>query len=540
MSLNERFNKIKKTYEDYENWSGEVTGHHILCCHPANEDQLLDIVNWAKENNRKIRPVGMKHNWSPLTIANGENNSSVILVDLKGTVTKVLIEKMGEHALVTAKAGITMQDFVTQLETQKLGFVGMPAPGYLTLGGVLAIGGHGTSIPAKNEKTPPGGSYGSMSNSIISLKAVVWNSETESYELKLFQRKDPEISAFMVHVGRALIFEVTLQVPRNQRLRCISYVNITADELFAKESSGDKTFSYFLDQYGRAEAIWFPFTEKPWLKIWTIAPVYPSKSRPVHSPFNYGFSDNLPLKVSNLIKKINNGQPQLTPSLGQLQAELVNIGLGATNAFDLWGWSKDLLMYVKPSTLRVTANGYAILTKRENIQSVIYDFVSHYRKMVTDYKDRHSWPMNGPIEIRVTGLDKPDETLVAGAVTPALSAVKPDPAHPEWDVAVWLDILSMPGTPDACKFYNEMESWIYSHFSNKDCGVRVEWSKGWGYSDTAAWDNQERMQNTIPSSLSGGDNMSMDWNMAVSTLNEYDPYKLFSSPFVEKIFNMYS
>ncbi|MFU1924514.1 FAD-linked oxidase, partial [Klebsiella pneumoniae] len=68
-----------------------------------------------------------------------------------------------------------MEALLKQLERVKLGFVATPAPGDLTLGGVLAIDGHGTGIPAQGESRLPGQSYGSLSNSIVALTAVVWD-----------------------------------------------------------------------------------------------------------------------------------------------------------------------------------------------------------------------------------------------------------------------------------------------------------------------------------------------------------------------------
>lgn len=102
---------------------------------------------------------------------------------------------------------------------------------------MLAIGGHGTCIPAKDEPLAEFASFGSVSNSVVSLKAVVWDQARSKYELKEFTRDNAESSAFLVHVGRAFISEVTLQVPRNRRLRCQSYVNVTAADLFSTAST---------------------------------------------------------------------------------------------------------------------------------------------------------------------------------------------------------------------------------------------------------------------------------------------------------------
>lgn len=527
---------ISSYRSEYINWSKETSGKNILTCSPKTAMELLSVINWAKVNKCQVRPLGNKHNWSRLTIDNESKNENVVLVDMSKHLNSLTITKNGESGYCTAQTGIKMEKLVTELEKKKLGFYSMPAPGDLSLGGVLAIGGHGTCIPALNETLKTGGSWGSVSNSIIELTAIVWDEYSQKYIMKNFKRTDAEMSAFMVHVGRAFIFEVTLQVPKNMRLRCQSFMNITAAELFSKDENSPNNFSYFLNKSGRVEAIWFPFTECPWLKVWTECPSYNTFSKPVHSPFNYPFSDNVPVQISDLVKKITNGAPELTPKLGKTMLNLVNVGLGATISGDLWGWSKDLLMYVKPDTLRVTANGYAIITKRSNIQLVLNDFVKKYEEMVREYESLNSYPMNGPIEIRVTGLDSPTDTNILGAVSPALSAARPVDSHPEWDVAIWLDILTMPDTPNSLKFYSEMEEWIFSNYVGNYASVRVEWSKGWGYTPSGVWENETVLNKNIPNSLSTDINDDSGWESAKQTLEKYDPHHIYSSPLINKIF----
>jgi len=51
---------------------------------------------------------------------------------------------------------------------------------------------------------------------------------------------------------------------------------------------------HFVRQYGRAEAIWFPFTENPWLKIWEVTDgECPKGATKVDKALNYPFSDEL-------------------------------------------------------------------------------------------------------------------------------------------------------------------------------------------------------------------------------------------------------
>ncbi|WP_246757942.1 cholesterol oxidase substrate-binding domain-containing protein [Erwinia phyllosphaerae] len=523
---------VKHEYTNYITWSGETKGDHILTFTPKNAEEVVKVVNWAKENAYCVRPVGGSFNWSQLIIENGENNSKVLLLDLKKNFTSVSIEKRGDYGIVTAQPGITMLNLMTKLEKQKLGFYAVPGMGKMTLGGICAIGGHGTCLPAKGETLQQGGTYGSVCNSILALTAVVWNDEKKSYELKTFTRKDKEISAFLVHVGRALITEVTLQVPRNRRLRCQSFMNLTPEVLFANSDTSPNRYIDFLDKSGRAEVILFPFVDKAWLKVWTVTDSYPTTAKPVHQPFNYPFCDKIPSQVSDFVKSIFSNHQEVTPALCQKLNEIVQVGLGASISGDLWGWSKDLLLYVKPSTLRITANGYAIVTKRENIQKVLNEFYSKYKEMLTSYQNANSFPINCPIEIRVTGLDNAEETGIANAATASLSANRPDSLHPEWDVAIWLDVLTMPGTPDANKFMKELEAWLFEHYTG-DYAVRVEWSKGWGYSETSAWGNDDFIKTNIPASLPDDE---YGWRYALKTLSKYDPHHLFSSPLIKKIF----
>jgi FAD/FMN-containing dehydrogenases len=450
-------------------------------------------------------------------------------------LTRVRIDAQGEFGLFSAQTGVTMEALLKQLERVKLGFVATPAPGDLTLGGVLAIDGHGTGIPAQGESRLPGQSYGSLSNSIVALTAVVWDGAAGQYVLKPFRRDDPACAPFLVHLGRAFIVEATLQAGVNKRMRCQSYVNIPASEMFAAAGSGGRTFDSFLQKSGRAEAIWFPFTDKPWLKVWTPTPRCPFGARAVNGPFNYPFSDNIPKALSDLLAAINTGHPELTPLLGKLQYDLVVGGMALTLGYDLWGWSKDLLLYIKPSTLRVTANGYAVLTRRRDVQRVINEFYLQYQTMVAAYRANGRYPMNGPVEIRVSGLDQPGESIVPGAQVPSLSAIRPRPDQPEWDTAIWLDILSLPGTPQANAFYHEFEAWLFDHFSGDYASLRVEWSKGWGYSPAAAWDEPTVVDQLVAQSLRQGLVADNDWDSAVRQLNEADPHRLFSSPLLDRL-----
>ena len=85
------------------------------------------------------------------------------------------------------QTGATMEALLTALETDGLGLTATPAPGDLTVGGVLAIDGHGTAVPETGETKPAGHTYGSISNLVQQITAVVWDAATSSYVLRTYQ-----------------------------------------------------------------------------------------------------------------------------------------------------------------------------------------------------------------------------------------------------------------------------------------------------------------------------------------------------------------
>jgi FAD/FMN-containing dehydrogenase len=518
--------------EYFENWSREIALEPAWTCAPRTPADVVTIVNWAWKKGYKIRARGAAHTWSPLIIARASTCAAkVVLLDTTRHLTSVTIAP----GAVTAETGVRMETLLTRLEEAGYGLTAVPAPGDVTLGGVLAVGAHGTAVRAAGEVRIPRTTYGSLSNLVLSVTAVVWDATQGQYVLRTFLRSDPQSSVFLAHIGRAFVTEVTLEVGANHRLRCQSYVNIPERELFASPEAGAaRTLAGYIERTGRAEAIWFPFTEKPWLKVWTRTSTRPHLSRHVRQPFNYPFSDTLPPALSDLASKVQAGAGALTPLFGQTQYDVVAAGLAATLSYDLWGWSKDVLLYVRPTTLRITANGYAVLARRRDIQRIVSDFTAYYRDRLAAYATRDQYPMNGPVEIRVTGLDVPSEVDDGAAAPPALSAVRPRPDHPEWDVAVWLDVLTIPGTPYANQLYQEIETWLFSRYA--DAAVRPEWSKGWAFTDRGAWTSESVLTRTIPDAYRAGQMAGDDWDWAVATLAAYDPHRIFSNEFLDRVF----
>ncbi|MCW2254949.1 hypothetical protein M2263_001040 [Providencia alcalifaciens] len=152
--------------------------------------------------------------------------------------------------------------------------------------------------------------------------------------------------------------------------------------------------------------------------------------------------------------------------------------------------------------------------------------------MLIKYANDDKYSINGPIEIRITDLDHVSDLDINRNVEPALSVLKPIPDRLDIDCAIWFNILTMSGTRGAEEFYAEFEQWLYDNLNNDTSIIRVEWSKGWGYTSSNAWVNDDVIKNKIPNSYTIKGN---EWNDSILQLKKLDPHGVFSTYFVEKL-----
>jgi FAD/FMN-containing dehydrogenase len=520
----------------YQNWAGMIVIDDVWTCAPASADDVVTLANWAYANGYRLRAKGMCHNWSPILLPAGSTGAGYVLLDTTQSLTSVSISA-GSPATATVATGVTMNTLTSAIAAVGYGFCAIPAPGDITVGGALAINAHGSAIQANGETMLSGQTYGSLSNLVLSLTAVVWDSSSSQYVLTTFQRSDPDIRAFLAHLGRAFITSVTLQLAASQNLQCQSWVDISAADLFAPlASAGSSSLASYADRAGRVEAIWFPFTDTPWLKVWSVSPDQPLLSVGVTSPYNYSFTNSVTTAENTFFDEVAAGDVSGTPAFEAAAIALVDTGLVFTGSWDIWGQWQNVLLYVEPSTVRIVEAGFAIITSRASIQQVVSDFCTQYSSLLSSYAAQGEYPMNGPIEIRVTGLDDPSDALVSGAQSPILSSLRPRPDQPGWDTAVWLDMGTLPVTAGFSAFYAEMEAWIWGNYTGSYACVRPEWSKAWACTSTAPWTSATILGSTIPAAVSAGQATDDGWSTAASILTSYDPNSVFSSPFLDTLF----
>jgi hypothetical protein len=551
----------------FTNWAHDLVVPSLWTCAPRTAQDAVAVCNWAKDHGFRVRPRGFMHTWSPLTVSAGIDPDHVLLVDTTKSLYQMVMipAAAGRPPSVRVGTGATMGSLLEFLEQQPggngaapgYGFPHTPAPGNLTVGGALAINAHGTAVP-----TPPldnfASGYGSLSNRVLEFTAVVTDPQSgppDRYTLRTFHRGEGDDKAFLTHLGRGLLVEVVLQVEDNYNLRCRSYTHLSVEMIFPAAGPSSpppaNSFGDFLDKYGRVEVLWFPFTANPWLHVWNVEPTKPAESREVDGPFNYPFADDLDPVLQNFLKQAfsTGALGPLTPQFGGLMYQATADGLDGRDLVgndvyppsrDIWGPSKNTLLYIKDTTLKVTANGYAVQLRRQDVQQAVHDFTAKVTDLLARYKAQSEYPVNSALEIRVTGLDDPaDVAVVPGRVaeSPVISSLSLDPVATQnrWDVALWLDVLTIPGTPNAYQFYSELEEWLLQRFNGTSGRVLPEWSKGWAYTANGAWTNAEFITR-VRQALTLGRKDDDNWSWEAATLRKYDAHDLFLDPFLDGLF----
>ena len=490
---------VEVSRETIHGGSGEIRADDHLICAPHTVAEVVTLVNWAHRNGWRLRATGIRPGCSPPTLT--PTPPRTLLLDLSRHMNRARIDS-GTPASVTALTGITMESLLAQLEQAGYGVAACPGAGDMTLGDALSMGAHGTAIPATDEARVPGHTYGLLNNLIVSLTAVVWDATQHAYVARTVQRSDPRIGALLVHFGRALIVAAKLRVGPLQHLRCVSRTDLSAATVFAPPTlAGPQSFAALLEECGRIESRWLPFTPAPWLKTWSVAPERPATSREADTPYNYPFADDVGTEQSALFNELAEGNTWVTPLLTGLAYAGVVAGLPATTSVDLWGPAKNTQLYARPTTQRLASTGYAVLTTRDRVQHVVSAFYDYLSATLERYRAEDRFPVNGPWEVRVTGLDDPADCGVSGAQPAQLSAARSH-ADRAFDVAVWLTVCTLPGTPDSQRFYAELDAWIKAAFTSPHEAVRPEW----------------------PTS---DDNES--WAAALTTLNRLDPHGIYFS-----------
>ena len=462
----------------YENWSRMIRLEGVLTATPANDDEALEIVRWAARQGYRVRPIGAFHTWAPLVL---EDAADVVLID-QTRLTGLVDFTATPVPAATFRAGTTLAEAVAALEAIDNGGAS-DAPGWawpdypgisdVTLGGMLAIGAHGAGIRQRPDQADL---YGTVSNLVLGFRAIV--SEGDTYVIREFRRDEPDTAALLVHLGAAFLLSVTMRVVPNCYLgRRVEYPDW---EVAYAPTAQDGSLASLVEEHGRVQALWFPFTRTPVVQHFTEEPFIEGPR--VTEPLTVRLSPDMPASFTDAFTKTLAHLPWLTPLVER--AVLAEMRHLSPPEQEWHGTSGNMLLYVQHDTLRVVSLAYAVHVRRENLQEAVHALAAKFDQMLRDYAHAGYEPINSCLEMRVTDVDRADALGIPGAVPALLSAALPLNGS---EHVIWFDLVTTSGTPRAWQFYAEFEAWLWDRFPGS---LRPEWSKAWAVSEDGPWTNE--------------------------------------------------
>jgi len=501
----------------------------VLTAVPQTEEQVLSLVRWAADAGYRIRPMGAFHTWVPILLERAE---SIVLVDQTG-LTGLVGFDLDPVPCAAFRCGTTLAEATRLLEgidnggrATAPGWAWPDYPGIpdVTIGGMLAIGAHGAGIRQRPDQEDL---FGTMSNLIVAFRAVV--SEGDSYVIRDFRRDDPQASALLVHLGNAFLLEVTLRVVPNCYLgRRVDYPDW--QEVFAppSESLPARSMQAMVEQHGRVQQLWFPFTRTPIVQHFTEEPDLTGP--PVPEPLTVRLSPDLPAGFSHAFTSTLAHLPWLTPLVER--ATLMEMRHLSPPDREWHGTSGNMLLYVQHDTLRVISLAYAILVRRDQVQSAVHALGCQFDQMLHAYARAGLEPINSCLECRVTDVDRAEAVGVPGATPALLSPARPLPGS-DAERVIWFDLVTTPGTPNYLQFYAEFEAWLWTHFDQSGA-LRAEWSKAWAVSAQGPWTDRAMIGRILRSYDPEGSLATA--RQAREAWRGHDARGVFGSPLMSRVF----
>lgn len=199
-------------------------------------------------------------------------------------------------------------------------------------------------------------------------------------------------------------------------------------------------------------------------------------------PYNYPWTEDFSAGDSDLLAATLKEYPHPTPYF--VAASTIEAMVMAEQGAVMNGTARDLLLYIKLTTMLYTRIGYALQVLPTGLQAAASAYVSELESRIKAGGSLGQYPVNGPVEIPVTSTDQVCALKIAGAEPPSsLSVCNPLAGQGSDDLVLWADCPTFPGTPGAGGFFEGFGQWLLSEWASHGKVVRAEWSKGWAYSE---------------------------------------------------------
>lgn len=220
-----------------QNWSKHIQWQPKAIYFPETEEAILQLVQDAISQKRKVRIIGSGHSFNPLWV------NQDILISLDKYQGIIAIDQ--ETLQVRIKAGTKLKLLGALLFQHGLAMKNMGDIDAQSIAGTIGTGTHGTGLQ-----------FGSISTQVRALQLVNGRGEL----ITCAPQENPDLfRAAQVSLGAlGIITEITLQCVPTYRLELINRKEAIQDVV--------DTFQNRIREHRNFEFYWFPHTETAWSK----------------------------------------------------------------------------------------------------------------------------------------------------------------------------------------------------------------------------------------------------------------------------------
>lgn len=201
-------------------WSGfTVLGESAVVLAPRTEEEVVQIVRHCRSKNRKCRVVGQRTSWSVQWF--GDPNTLIM-----STVHLDELSFDRDAGTVTCGPGVLLEKLHSEAWARGLTLSSSPAPPWVTVGGAVSTGSHGSLMG------------GSLSSNLMGCRLV--NGEGSVVAM---DAEHPDMNAARISMGMlGVMTQLTLRLDPAYRLTLVRQPVATADWRQELVNSGPMSF----------------------------------------------------------------------------------------------------------------------------------------------------------------------------------------------------------------------------------------------------------------------------------------------------------
>lgn len=254
-----------RTNQAWQNWGRTARCQPEFSFYPQRVEDLIQIVEFARERGKQIRVVGSGHSWSGLVPTDG------ILVYVQ-QLNKVALDLSDDaRPRVVIESGATVKEVNDVLEAHGYALPLNVVLESVRFGGLIATGSHGS-----------GWNNPTLSDLVHAIEIVDAFGRLRRFEAGV--DREEVMNAVRLNLGMfGIIYRITMNVQK-------SWVVHAHDQCLPIEKVFED-LQHLVQIQDNLDLFWWPFSDEFWVKTWKRIPNTSITARPRYSRSDKIISD---------------------------------------------------------------------------------------------------------------------------------------------------------------------------------------------------------------------------------------------------------